>query len=166
MSVPGALDLFIDSDSGRIIIKLHLTDKHENHIFKLFRSNGSLGKGVWKHLVVQVSNNRIEVFIDSIMDTVVDLAKYQIKFGFKEDSGEGENQESSDEFEFFRFQADEEQSHNGVLVGNIDTFKGIDDVGDAQTEENTKSLFAPELEALYKQMVKVKLNASYRMNII
>lgn len=114
-SLPGVLDIFVDSISTRIIVKLHLSDKHGNHQFKLFRSRGALGRHLWKHLVVQVDKTVLQIFLDSVLDTRVDLAEYGVWFGEY-----AENADVPEGIDLFRHANSRQFKHNGLILGNVD----------------------------------------------
>ena len=114
-SVPGVVDLFADSESGRLLVKLHLTSRNGDHFFKLFRSKGSLGRHFWKHVVVQLNESFLKVFFDSVLDIQIDLSDFNILF-----RKTAENEEIPKEIVYWRPRHSTEFGHNGLLLGNID----------------------------------------------
>lgn len=151
LSLPGVLDLFVDSESSRLITKLHLKDENQDHLFKLFRSRGTLGIDNWRHLIVQVSPNKIEIYINSILDTMIDLKKMKIWFGknYDEDTNKKEGQ---NDFTFSRFSGDAVGHYNGILIGNIDNYSLEIDNDEYLNEKN---LFADDFNMFYSQSNKV-----------
>lgn len=114
-SFPGVLDVFVDSKTQRVVVKLHLSDRDGNHGFKLFRSKGSLRRHQWKHLVVQVAPSSLEIFLDTVLDTRVSLADHGVWFRERK-----EDLQVPSGVEHFRHKNSLQQKHNGLLLGNVD----------------------------------------------
>lgn len=156
LSIPGLLDVFADSESGRVLIKLHLSDANNDHKFQLFRSNGSLRRHLWKLLTIQINEDILQVFLDSILDTRIKLSDHDISF-------RESKKQDSEKFKFFRKKSNLEFQHNGIIIGNIDRLHkkpNFDDLKYNQVYQtyNSKSLLDKTNLEYFQQSTKVLNN--------
>jgi hypothetical protein len=161
-SMPGILDVFGDAETGRVLVKLHLSDTQGNHFFKFFRSNGALPRNLWKYLVVQLSPYMIKIYFNSVLDTQIDLKDYSIIF--KKHKKGSKNQEG---FAFFKHKNSNEYKHNGVLIGNIDATTKINNFDELKYNPvydlyHSKSLLDQTNQKFFKKKNKVPSNKSQK----
>jgi hypothetical protein len=156
-SIPGVLDVFVDSESSRLIVKLHLSDSNGNHTFRLFRSNGSLRRHLWKFLNIQINESRLLIFMDSVLDTQIDLSQYGILF-----AEFSKNKTYSEEFIFFKKLNSSKYRHQGLLLGNLDRLEKKENFDELKYDRvyntyQSKSLLDLTNQEFFKEISKVTL---------
>lgn len=154
-SLPGVLDIFVDSETTRILVKLHLSDRHGNHQFKLFRSRGALGRHMWKHLVVQVDHAILEIYLDSVLDSRVHLAEFGISF-----RKFSEKETVPETISLFRHFSSLDFKHNGLILGNLDRMAPKDNLDRVKYERvynnyKSKSLLDHTNQEYFRELTAV-----------
>lgn len=156
-SIPGILDIFADSNTNRILVKLHLSDEEGNHTFKVFRSNGALQRHSWKYLVVQVDREMIRIYLNAVLDTQINLGDYSILFEEMPAA-----KQKTPKHAFYKQKNSNEYQHNGLLIGNIDRTHpnaklDKDKYWQVYNHYKSKSLMDPTHQRYFDTLHKVKL---------